>query len=624
MMSKIENISLNKIVDYSDERIDYFTCDGNKSQLEDYSSIISKIKNASKIINIASTTKISDDIIDALYQNEEVNFYMIVKSFDRAKDTLQRFDSKKPTVIREVASLENDFIIIDDISYLFINPLANKINIFIEYDEKYTKDLSFIFQSYFWDYATKEKLVDTIAEPIESPFPPIGSRDLEYVNIANTELENCTALYIPKDKNFIDVLKKESENKFFNDEIQISVYMNEEYTQIGNLKFKNFKFDFTNRWHLKNDSLKNISLEDEIIPKNENWNKTINIIESKNMNLGSVVSSSIENMNETQPQEFKLKEYIRSINYSWNVLPPSKPDDAKKSSLYNEYDKLNDDYQEELKQLEHQLIDLEKESGLLNQWFGGANRKAKQNLRQIEEYRAKDLKKLKIVDLDIFLSKEFRMFYEDIMESNKNFKSDRKRKEAEKKWKDEKERKENSLNKKMDELNNNEKRIAELKKITQKKKELKGQIAELRNSIKSLQSKNEKYDASGANEEIVVLESREKELKDYPKEQTKLEKLIKHLKDEIQRINEEIAKKYTDFKYTPKENEIKNTQKSNEKEYKQLKLPKYSLPEVGILYETQKKYFLEIVDYDQLKKANELKQRYEDKEYKVVVGDSNE
>jgi len=96
---------------------------------------------------------------------------------------------------------------------------------------------------------------------------------------------------------------------------------------------------------------------------------------------------------------------------------------------------------------------------------------------------------------------------------------------------------------------------------------------------------------------------------------------IKNLKQEIK---EEIEKKYTDFKYFPKENEIKNTQQSNEEEYKQLKLPKYTLPEVGILYETQEKYFLEILNYDQLDKANELKQRYDDKEYKVVVGNSNE
>jgi hypothetical protein len=623
-MSKIENINLNKTVYYSDERIDYFICDGDETQLVDYSYIINKIKNAKKIINIASTSKISDDIIDALYQNDAINLYMIVKSFESAKATLQRFDSKKPTVIREVESLENNFIIIDDISYLFVNPLSNKTNISIEYDEKYTKDLSFIFQSYFWDYAIKEKLVDTISDPVESPYPPIGKRDLEYVNTVSATLDNCTALYIPKNKKFIEILEQESENKFFSDDIQISVYMNKEYMQIGKLKFSVLEFDFTNRWRLKNDSLKDIGLEDEIIPKNDDWNQTISISESKDINLGSVVSDTIEKMENTQPKEFIGKPYTQSINYNWDVLPPSKPDDAKKSSLYNEYDKLNNDYQEQLKQLEHQLSDLEKESGLLNQWFGGANRKAKQNLKKIEEYKVKDVTKLNIVDLDNFLSKEFKCFYEDIVKSDKDFKSEKKRKEVESKWTEEKGKIENSLTKKINELKDSKNRLAELTKITQKKKELKSQIVELKNSIKSLQSKDETYDVSEKSRELKALENKEKELKDNPKEQTKLEKSIKNQTNEIQRIEEEIKEKYTNFKYTPKENEIKNTQKSNEKVYKQLKLPKYSLPEVGALYETQKEYFLEIVDDADLDKANKLKQRYEDKEYKVVVGDNGE
>jgi len=623
-MSKIENINLNKRVDYSDERIDYFICDGDETQLVDYSYIINKIKNAEKIINIASTSKISDDIIDALYQNDAINLYMIVKSFESAKDTLERFDNKKPTVIREVKSLENDFIIIDDISYLFINPLSDKTNISVEYDEKYTKDLSFIFQSYFWDYATKEKLVDKIADPIESPFPPIGSRDLEYINMVESKFDNCVTLYIPKNKKFIDMLEKESENKFFSDEIRISVYMNEEYIQIGKLKFSALEFDFTNRWRLKDNSLKDIELEDEIIPKNDDWNKSIKITESEDMNLGSIVSDTIENMEETQPKEFIVKPYIQSINYNWDVLPPSKPKEAKQSSLYGEYDKLNKDYQEQLKELNHQLSDLEKESGLLSKWFGGANRKAKQNLKLIEEYKVKDLKKLKIADLDNLLSKEFKTFYEDIAKSDKDFKSDRKQKEAEEKWEAEKKTKENSLVKKMNELKDSEKKIAELKEVTQKKKELKSQIGELKISIKSLQKEDKKYDVSEENREIKALENKEKELRDYPKEQTKLEKSIKNQTNDVQRIEGEIREKYMHFKYTPKENEIKNTQKSNEKMYKQLKLPKYSLPEVGVLYETQKEYFLEIVDYDNLDKANELKQRYEDKEYKVVVGDNDE
>jgi len=623
-MSKIKNINLNKTVDYLDERIDYFICDRDETQLEDYSYIINKIKNANKIINIASTSKISDDIIDALYQNDVINLYMIVKSFEIAKDTLERFDSKKPTVIREVESLENNFIIIDDISYLFINPLSNKTNIFIQYDEKYTKDLSFIFQSYFWDYATKEKLVDTIAEPIESPFPPIGNRDLEYVHLVSSAFDNCITLYIPKDKKFIEILEQESKNKFFSDEIKISVYMNEDYIQIGKLKFSTLEFDFIKRWRLKNGSLKDIGLKAEIIPKNDDWNQTITISESKDINLSSIVSDIIENMKNTQPKEFMRKPYTQSINYNWDVFPPSKPKDAKKSSLYSEYDKLNKDYQEQLKQLEYQLNDLEKESGLLHQWFGGANRKAKQNLKKIEEHKVRDLAKLNIVDLDNFLSKEFKIFYEDIVKSDKDFRFDRKRKEAQEKWETEKKTKENSLAKKRSELKDSKKRIAELKEITQKKKELKSQIGELKNSVKSSQSKDGKYDAPQENRKLKDLENIERELKDNPKEQTKLEKSIKNKINEIQRIEEEIKEKYIHFKYISKENEIKNTQKSHEKVYKELKLPKYSLPEVGILYETQKEYFLEIVDYDDLDKANELKQRYEDKEYKVVVGDNYE
>ncbi len=226
--------------------------------------------------------------------------------------------------------------------------------------------------------------------------------------------------------------------------------------------------------------------------------------------------------------------------------------------------------------------------------------------------------------MDNLLSKEFKTFYEDIVKSDKDFKFDRKRKEAEEKWEAEKKTKENSLVKKMNELKESEKKIAELEEITLKKKELKDQIGVLRNSIKSFQREDERYDASEENRELKALENEEKELRDYPKEQTKLEKSIKNQTNDVQRIEGEIREKYMHFKYAPKENEIKNTQKSNEKMYKQLKLPKYSLPEVGVLYETKKEYFLEIVDYDNLDKANELKQRYEDKEYKVVTGDNDE
>ncbi|MDX4040296.1 hypothetical protein, partial [Aliarcobacter skirrowii] len=59
-------------------------------------------------------------------------------------------------------------------------------------------------------------------------------------------------------------------------------------------------------------------------------------------------------------------------------------------------------------------------------------------------------------------------------------------------------------------------------------------------------------------------------------------------------------------------------------EYKKLNIPKFILPEVGVLYETNNSYFLEIVYKKDISKANELKQRYCDKDYKVVVGAKDE
>ncbi|MDX4013260.1 hypothetical protein Q6A86_09715 [Aliarcobacter skirrowii] len=45
---------------------------------------------------------------------------------------------------------------------------------------------------------------------------------------------------------------------------------------------------------------------------------------------------------------------------------------------------------------------------------------------------------------------------------------------------------------------------------------------------------------------------------------------------------------------------------------------------VFVKYETNNSYFLEIVYKKDISKANELKQRYCDKDYKVVVGAKDE
>jgi len=580
-MSKIEKLKKNKTIDYSNNKIEYFIQEYNNSKLVCYDEIISKIEHSKKKIQIASTSVISNKIIDSIYQINDINIYIILKSFQNTQPTLGKFGEKKPAILREVNELDNNFIIIDDISYLFINPLENKENIIISFDENKTKDLSYIFNYYFWDCASQEKLIDTISTSIESPFPPVGTRELDGINIVTTELDNCVKLFIPRDKKFINELDKNSDDKYFSDDIKSCVYQSNDHLQIGNLIFQDDIFELQNRWSLKNSCLNNISIKDDIVPKQNDWNDIINIQKSKVIKLSQIEAKTIEDMNKTEPSEFKGESYIKSITYAWEVIPPSRPKEAKKSSLYNQYDKLDNTFKEQLSLLNNTLIDLEKESGLLS-FFGGTNRKAKQNINKTKEYKQKNLKDLSHIDLKDFINKEFKSFYEDIINSNKDFKDDKKKQEAKDRWENEKEQKTKSLEKKQNELSENKNKLTALINSSENKK---------------------------------------------TKEQTKLEKFINNISNNIDLISKEIEDKYSNFKYNPKENEIKNfnKNKSNSNHYKALSIPKYTLPEVGVLFETKDSYYLEIVDLEDLNKANELSQRYKDKQkYKVVAGDNDE
>jgi hypothetical protein len=559
------------------------------------------IRNATKTIKLASTSMISDEIIDALYQVDNVNIYMIVKSFDNAKATVDRFDTKKPALLREVESLKNNFIIIDDISYFFINPLKEKENIIINFDEKMTIDLSYIFNYYFWDCASSEKLIYDISIPTESPFPPIGQRELKYVNIKDDRLKDCVNLFIPRDKSFENELDKTIDNRYFSDDIKSSIYNKDEEFQVGNIRFLHKEFEIKNRYILKNDNLNNIETMDDIIPKDESWNDEINIQDTKDIKISNEKANKIEDMEDIKPNNFPKEKYVKQITYYWDVLPPTKPKDAKKSSLYGEFNKLNSEFNKELDYLEHSLNNLKKESGLLLKWFSGTARQTDVKLQKIREYRKKDLKKFSYIDLEEFIYKEFKYFYEDIIKSSKTFNKEKKKKEAQEKWEKEKEQKNKTLEKYKNELVEcNDK----LSKIEAKPK--------IKLEINTKNTTNKTDALTNGTEEK------------YNK--TKLEKNIKSTTNKIDTLTKEIKERYTNFNYKPKESELNNLKSNqNQKEYKALKLPKYILPNEGVLYENANSYFLQIEYENQLKKANELSQRYKDKDnYKVVVGDNNE
>lgn len=565
-MNRIDRIQREKAIDYSSDILDYFVCERNRSNLISYEKIIDKIKNATFQVNIASTSKVDNAIIDALYQNSDINIYMILKSFDKSKDTLSRFDERKPAIIREVTELENDFIIIDNISYIFINPLSNKENLIIKFDEIQSKDLKYLFNYYFWDCAINEKLVNKIYTPIASPFPPIGKRELDNINISTNEDVNFTSVYIPRDKKYENILNIDIEDRYFSDDLKCVLYKKDNLLKIGNFIFTEKSFNVENIWKLEKNSLSNISSNIGIIPKSEDWNNTLKLQDTKEITLGIVTSETIEKMQETEPQEFKKEQYIKNILYKWEVIPPLKLKDSKKANLYNEYGKLSEEYQKQLEILEKKLNELIHESSIISQ-FLGANKKAKDKLKQVNTYKEANLTELSHQELDDYLNK-FESFKNDIEASRTDFKEDKKREEQKEKWENEKVQKEKILEKKQKEIENDKAKLLQTKEKTQ--------------------------------------------------EFIKLEKEIKRGENNLDSLKKEIDDNYIEFKYNLKQNEIKNLNKNINRDLEKLVKPKYSLPEVGVLYETTNSYYLEIKDYSELEEANNLKQRYQDKDYKVV------
>ncbi len=165
------------------------------------------------------------------------------------------------------------------------------------------------------------------------------------------------------------------------------------------------------------------------------------------------------------------------------------------------------------------------------------------------------------------------------------------------------------------EISEKELKLQELRKI------------DISQEIKSSLSKNievSKADISDKKEKSEKLRAEKSQILDEPKQQTKLTQNISRSTKDIERVEKEIEDSYTKFEYKPNRSELSNLKSSKTQEYRIPDIPKFALPEIGTLFETKENYFLEIVDYDDLQKANELKQRYTNKQYKVVVGGNYE
>jgi hypothetical protein len=614
---RIVEIENSHSIDFSGEELEFFVRKNSISKLKSYEFLYSFLMNA-KVIKIASISNISNEILDMLHQNSEANIYIILKDFSTSSDTLVRFDSRRPMIAREVKELENSFIVIDNISYLFLNPLSEKENISIS-TSKEAKDLDFIFNYYFWNSASMEKLVDKIGKPAESPFPPFGIGELEFINISN--LNSFQHIYIPRDKRFASTLDLETGNRYFSDDLKVPIFINRDNFQAGKFVV-NQKLEITNSWKLQKGIQKNIDLNLEFIPKVENWDRAVKVQDSKNVTLQTMRSDIIESMKETKPDSFPEESYVNEINYSWKVLPPIKPQNAQKSALYSQFDEIKKRLLKDLNKLKTHLEFIVKESGMLSKWFSGAIKKANSNLNKIEDYRTKDINLMSIIDLNKFLNNEFKYFYQSIIKDENDFKEVRKQKEAEERWNAEKEKLEKELAKNKETLSNKESELNQLQKLSELKRELEYKIKEIEDNVKQIQEDSSK--TTQAREKLETLQKKNSEIDDKSNIQKDLNRDISRLKQRNELLEKYLKEKYSRFVYQVKSNEMSNLKSSSSEYFRDFSIPKFALPEVGMLFENSDNYFLEISDFDELRRANELEKRYTDKNYRVVAKEEGE
>ncbi len=396
-MNKIEKIPKKDEISYKDDKLEYFINKNSTTNLVSYDNIITKIGNAKSLVLIASTSNVEHKIIDTLVQNNDINIYLILKSFNKSKDTLERFNKRRPAIIRQVEELENNFIIVDNISFLFINSLCEKENINIALCEDKTKDLKYLFHHYFWDCASHEKLLE---EDIlhESPYPPIGKRELDYINIFqdNISFDN---IYIPRKKEYLTSLDKNFKHRYFCEDLKIQVYKKNKLLKIGSFVFEGDDFNLNNIWSLEEDRLEKIDSNIEIIPKDEIQNKPIKLQNKKEKNIGQIESNTIEEMESTKPKNFPKEKYIKNIIFKWEVLPPTKPKDSIKANLYMEYEQLNSEYLNQLKIIEQKLNSMNRDKNFMNYNIG-----VKEIFEELNKYKSISLEKLTFDELDNHLN----------------------------------------------------------------------------------------------------------------------------------------------------------------------------------------------------------------------------
>ena len=658
-MSKISPLHKEKHIDNSGKQLHYFSCKKNSAVENVLDQLKEEIDNASEKICIASTSNINKSICENLLKaaSKRVRIYGLFQDMKKCSESIAWFDAKNPALIRSNAKLENNFIIIDNkLAFFFINSLTDiESNKCFIMKNEHMQDLFYWFTYFFWNNGAdaKEHLLGKIAPCKEAPFsiPVIAKDKLNTTDSIPQAFLPLRGFYPINNQFKSTIIEDQKENStfevFLSDQVKAPVYEDNQFWKIGNFIFEKGVFKApTNVWEEKQGTLKDTP-KTFIDFDNNRWEQ-ITKLDSVSKDIKAPITvDRIEDMENTEPPNSELipEPYALGTVFKYTVNPPQKPKNAEKAKIYKDFERLDQDHKNQnIKRMLKELEDLLEKDVLKN--APGLKKTINETKSEIEKEKNIIFNQLSMSELEDSLSKwdqskennwvqiliDFKVRVSELIFNEKN--------------KDEINENKETIKDKTNQIPKTDGKIKELedklvdykpkKQDDNEKKQIQSKIQEIENEIEknshkeSSENKEEDNDSFDLEESQKELNRLKEELKDYyPKNSNKSEKrkiesdLLtenknkQRLEADIRNLNEEIQKKEQqrfDF------DDAQNRERSLKNAFAGLKKPSFILPEVGTLYETKDSFYLEITDYKDLEKANELKNRYIGKNYKVVAG----
>ncbi len=565
--------------------------------------------------------------------------------------------------------------------------LAYADNITLDLDDEQIKILFRFFSDNFWNKAEFE-IIENYDNPQKTGEPPLDFLsnikdfcDADFViegikkinkaalisvpNLQTNEILNLTELKnsaILTSLNNNDLIKKIAENKNSiksvkqnTNRIIISDNWNYSWlipkTNISNqdnfyaLKLNSKQIEFLD--DLINDRIDNAEFEFHLSKSRaELENKTIILLDEiekevvikseSEKNLGKFELEELLPKEEFEKQEpeFEGDKVSVKINYSWKIIPFYTPQNAKKTKLYEEWEKYKNEYKSFINQIEITINESESKNigEKLKRWFLGKKQtilKYKQELEKVKDVELSflELSKRKAIikrvnelakDVSANLSEiNTEIKKTEIEEEIEQFRQEKQKKEDEfEKWKAEQER---ILKEK------EEKKEKQLQEFFEKHNIKKESLATFRNDLeRKAGKKNRKNNPKEAEKAQKILDEL-KEIqgfdfsKKYEDEKRKFEKEIKNLETKLSSKEKELTKiekeqdegedtSLTNVIHVKGNNNKKKTKSNNE--FHISDTVEY-LPKVGELFELGNQKYLEIEfweDYELgLKEAGRLK-----------------